>query len=240
MSRIVVITGTSTDVGKTVVTAALAATARSAGARVAVCKPAQTGVVSGEAGDLDAVVALTGPLATAECVRYPDPLAPDTAARRAGMAELRLDQVADAIDALAASSDLVLVEGAGGVLVRLAADLTLLDIAAHHDADVVVVVPAGLGALNHAELTVGAIRGAGLRPAGLVIGSWPADPDLAMTCNRTDLPRVTGVPIVGTVPAGAGAIAADQFVTSAPGWFDAEWISALTIPESPITQGVLR
>jgi dethiobiotin synthetase len=110
----------------------------------------------------------------------------------------------------------VLVEGAGGLLVRLdTSGGTLLDLAAELTTDldvrVLVVVRAGLGTLNHTELTVAALRARGLDPAGLVIGSWPVEPGLAEECNRDDLPRVTGVPLVGMLPAGAGSLAAAQF-----------------------------
>ena len=108
--------------------------------------------------------------------------------------------------------DTVVVEGAGGLLVRLDTDGgTLLDLAAwlvdrDVDVEVVVVCAAGLGTLNHTELTVGALQARGIPVRGLVIGSWPDSPGLAETCNREDLPRVTGVPLLGAVPAGAGAL----------------------------------
>ncbi|SIS20289.1 dethiobiotin synthase [Williamsia sterculiae] len=226
---VLVIAGTSTDVGKTVVTAAVAAAARAAGRRVAVCKPAQTGMSAGAPGDLAEVSRLVGDVTTAECVRYPDPLAPDTAARRAGMPALELRTVVDTVRALTETHDLTLVEGAGGVLVRLAADLTLLDVAAALGAPVLVVTPAGLGALNHAELTVHEIAARGLRTAGLVIGSWPDDPDLASTCNRDDLPRVTGVPIVGTIPAGSGRLSRAEFTARAHTWFDPGVVDAAVV-----------
>ncbi len=228
--RVLAVTGTSTDVGKTIVTAALVAAARAAGRSAAVCKPAQTGVGPGEPGDLAVVEALAGPVDTAECARYPEPLAPDTAARRAGMAAVDLATITPAVRGLSQRHDITFVEGAGGILVRLADDLTLLDVARATDAAVVVVVPAGLGALNHAELTVAAIRAAGVRPAGLIIGAWPAEPDLAMTCNRTDLPRVTGLPVVGVIPAGAGALAPDEFRRRAPSWIDPDWLRRESTP----------
>jgi len=215
------VTGTSTEVGKTVVTAALAAAALAAGRTVAVCKPAQTGVGSGEPGDLTEIERLTGVTRSVELARYPDPLAPDTAARRCGQPQLTLRETAAAIDSLA-DADLTLVEGAGGLLVRLG-DFTLLDLAQKLDAPVLVVAAAGLGTLNHSELTTRALSGAGVRCAGLVIGSWPAEPDLAAECNRTDLPRVTGVDVVGSVPAGAGGWDRDRFAAAAPGWFTPGW-----------------
>ncbi|MEE4023133.1 dethiobiotin synthase [Gordonia sp. PKS22-38] len=234
--RVIAVAGTSTDVGKTIVTAALVAATRAAGRSPAVCKPAQTGIGPGEPGDLAVIDDLAGPVATAECVRYPDPLAPETAARLAGLSALDLDTASEAIAGLAAAHDVTFVEGAGGVLVRLAGGLTLLDVAAVADAPIVVVVPAGLGALNHAELTTRAIRAHGLRPAGLIIGSWPTDPDLAMRCNRDDLPRLTGVPIVGTIPAGAGDLEPSEFRRRAPGWIDRTWLLRELAPTAPPTE----
>ncbi|WP_062988612.1 dethiobiotin synthase [Nocardia anaemiae] len=211
------VTGTSTEVGKTVVTAALAAAALAAGRSVAVCKPAQTGVAPGEPGDLAEIERLTGVTRTVEIARYPDPLAPDTAAHRCGQPLLTLTGTAAAIDSLA-DADLTLVEGAGGLLVRLG-EFTLLELAQKLDAPVLVVAAAGLGTLNHSELTTRALSSAGVRCAGLVIGSWPGSPGLAEECNRTDLPRVTGVELVGAVPAGAGAWERERFTAAAPGWF---------------------
>ncbi|WP_225729419.1 MULTISPECIES: dethiobiotin synthase [unclassified Nocardia] len=216
------VTGTSTEVGKTVVTAAVAAAARAAGRSVAVCKPAQTGVAPGEPGDLAEIERLTGIGGGLELARYPEPLAPDTAARRAGMRELTLAETASAI-AEFDTFDLTLVEGAGGLLVRLG-DFTLLDLARKLDAPVLLVVASGLGTLNHSELTTRALESAGVRCAGLVIGSWPAAPDLASECNRDDLPRVTGVPIVGSIPEGVGAWDRERFIAAAPGWIAPGWL----------------
>ncbi|MEU7633245.1 dethiobiotin synthase [Nocardia sp. NPDC049220] len=218
---VLLITGTSTDVGKTVVTAAIAAAARARGRSVAVCKPGQTGVAPGAPGDLAEIQRLSGVPRVLELARYPDPLAPDTAARRAGLPELTLAETVAAVDSLA-DADLVLVEGAGGLLVRLG-DFTLLDLARKLGSPVLLVAAAGLGTLNHSELTTRALNSAGVRCAGLVIGAWPAEPDLAAECNRTDLPRVTGVELVGAVPEGAGRWDRERFCAAAPSWFEPAW-----------------
>ncbi|MFT4201488.1 ATP-dependent dethiobiotin synthetase BioD, partial [Gordonia sp. (in: high G+C Gram-positive bacteria)] len=207
------------------------ARARSRGARrIAVVKPAQTGVDASTPADLAQVQRLSGPVTPVECARYPEPLAPDVAARRASLPQLRREDVRTAVAEVAATNDATLVEGAGGVLVRLAetggssGPLTILDVAADAGAPVVVVASPALGALNHAELTVAAIRARGLVPAGLIIGSWPADPDLAMRCNARDLPRVTDVPLIGTLPEGVGALPREEFLERAPHWFDPDWV----------------
>ncbi|MHA6630183.1 dethiobiotin synthase [Pseudonocardia sichuanensis] len=213
--RVLVVTGTGTGVGKTVVTAALAAVAAARGERVAVLKPAQTGVAPGEPGDLADVARLVPGTTGRELARYPDPLAPDTAARRVGAAPVTPAAAAQAAAALAAEHDLVLVEGAGGLLVRFDADGTLADVAGLLAAPVLVVAAAGLGTLNATELTVAALRSRGLGCAGVVIGAWPAEPDLAARCNLADLPATSGVPLLGALPDGAGALAPERFATVA-------------------------
>ncbi|MET7294654.1 dethiobiotin synthase [Streptomyces griseoloalbus] len=216
---VMVITGTGTEVGKTVVTAAVAAAALAAGRSVAVLKAAQTGLRPDELGDAEEVARLAGAVTTSELARYPDPLAPATASRRAGRAPVHPHEVAERAAKLATEHDLVLVEGAGGLLVRFdAAGGTLADAAELLSAPVLVVAQAGLGTLNATELTVRELRGRGLDPAGVVIGSWPAEPDLAARCNLLDLPDVTGAPLLGAVPAGAGSLGPADFRASAPHW----------------------
>jgi dethiobiotin synthetase len=211
---VLVVTGTGTGVGKTVVTSAIAALVIAAGRRVAVLKPAQTGVEAGQPGDVDEVRRLVGPSVTCrELARFPDPLAPATAARRAGTAPVTPLAVAAAARELTASHDLVLVEGAGGLLVRFDdAGGTIADAAVALGAPVLVVTSAGLGTLNHTVLTVEALRARGLCCVGVVIGAWPAEPDLAARCNLADLPSVTGLPLLGALPAGAGCLSRAEFL----------------------------
>ena len=223
MSRVVVVTGTDTGVGKTVVTAALAATYAGQGLSVCVVKPAQTGVAPGEPGDLEEVRRLAGPVTTVEPVRLPDPLAPDLAARVAGMTLPGLEEQRQVVEEAAAAHDLVVVEGAGGVTVRLGEGWTLLDLAGAVGLPlgVVVVARAGLGTLNHSMLTVQALRTAGLTVSGLVLGSWPSDPGLTERLNREELSGLTGTPLLGVVPEGVPALPPGEFRRQAAGWFSA-------------------
>lgn len=236
MTRVVVVTGTDTGVGKTIATAALAARAAAGGERVLVVKPVQTGIGGSDPDipDVDTVGALAG-VDAVQFVALDEPLAPDTAARRQGVPIPTVREHVSRIRELLPSYDLVLVEGAGGLLVRLDAEGgTLLDIArdltfalrrrgaddvVSSPVDVVVVTRAGLGTLNHTELTVTALRAVQVEPAGLVIGSWPSSPGLAETCNRDDLTRITGVPVLAVVPEGAGSLPGDDFRAAVPTWF---------------------
>lgn len=213
-----IVTGTGTGVGKTVVTAAVAALAAAAGEHVVVLKPAQTGIEPGAPGDLADVTRLTGlAVATRELARYPEPLAPATAARRSGLPPLRVADIAAAVTDIGGSgADLLLVEGAGGLLVRLNDDgETLADVAATTASPVLVVASAGLGVLNTAALTAEVLARRGLTHAGTVVGAYPEQPDLAERTNLVDLPTVTGAPLLGVLPAGLGGADPKRFLATA-------------------------
>lgn len=218
---IIVITGTGTGVGKTVVTAAIAALALARGERVAVVKPAQTGVggpgdASGDVPDADTVRRLSGVTDTHELASYPDPLSPEAAARTAGLPPLDMHAAAAYVGELATARDLVLVEGAGGLLVRYdAAGATIADLAVALDAPAVVVAAAGLGTLNHTALTCEALAARKVASAGVVVGSWPRRPGLAELTNLADLEVIAGEPLAGVLPEGAGALDQPAFLAAA-------------------------
>ena len=213
---LLVVTGTGTGVGKTVVTAAVAALAATRGSRVAVVKPAQTGVGPAEPGDLDVVRRLAGVTDLHEFARLRDPLSPAAAARRAGVPAPDLRDVAARVRALADERDLVVVEGAGGLLVRYDDEgATIADLAHDLGAAVLVVVDPSLGTLNHTALTLEALAHRGLSLAGVVVGAWPADPDLACRSNVRDLETLAARPLAGALRAGAGTLDAPEFLLAA-------------------------
>ena len=213
---VLVVSGTGTGVGKTVVTAAVAALAATRGAGVAVVKPAQTGAVADEQGDLDDVRRLAGVSDLHEHARFPDPLSPAAAARRSGLPALDLHDSAARIRGLSADRDLVVVEGAGGLLVRYDAEgLTIADLARELAAPVLVVADPALGTLNHTALTLEALAHRGIDLAGVVLGSWPAEPDLACRSNVRDLEMLAARPLAGAMRAGAGQLDAPEFLLAA-------------------------
>jgi dethiobiotin synthetase len=222
---IVLVTGTSTGVGKTISAAALAEGSRRSGRSVAVVKPVQTGVTGADPSDLATIEDLTG-IVGVELVRLDDPLAPDTAARLRGVRIPPVRELADRVAVVASDVQVTYVEGAGGVLVRLDTEgSTLLDLGRRlvrlgHDVKVVVVTALALGTLNHTELAVGAVRAAGFEPAGLVLGDVPVTPGLAEQVNVNELPRVTGLPVIGAIPHGAGGLSRSEFTAAVDGWFD--------------------
>lgn len=204
MSRLLVVTGTDTGVGKTVVSAAVVSAAVATGLRVAYVKPVQTGVAPGEPGDADDVRRLTGVAFVHELVRLRDPLAPRTAARIAGVRLPAVAELARRVHVLDAF-DLVVVEGAGGLLVQLDESAgTLVDLARDLDAPVLVVARAGLGTLSATALTCAQLRREAVRCAGVVVGAWPSRPNLAERCNLVDLPTYAGAPLLGVLPEDLG------------------------------------
>jgi dethiobiotin synthetase len=225
--RFVVVTGTGTGVGKTVTTAALVCAAEADGSQVSVVKPYQTGVSGDDPSDVATVMALSGCTDVHELVRLDDALAPESAARLRGVGIPSVEDLVVDVAERGAGRDLTLVEGAGGVAVRLdLAGGTIASLAAAlrargHRVDVVVVTTLGLGTLNHTELTVQALRSQELEPFGLALGCVPEELGLAERCNVEDLPRLTGVPVVARIPAGAGAMNAADFRAAAPTWI--EW-----------------
>ena len=214
---VLLVTGTGTGVGKTVVAAAVVALARDRGARPCYVKAAQTGV-PGDAADVDTFRRLAGDVDTVEGGRFADPLSPAAAARVARRPPIDLGAIADVVRRLADRYDLVVVEGAGGLLVRYDEDgTTLADLARDLDADVLVVAEAGLGTLNATALTLESMAHRGVRLAGLVIGAWPDSPGLAERSNIRDLEMLVAGRLAGALPARAGGptVGTADFTTTA-------------------------
>jgi dethiobiotin synthetase len=212
-------------VGKTITTAALACHARLAGLDVAVCKPVQTGAADGD-DDLGEVARLSGVTELVSGWRYPEPLAPVAAARRAGMALPTRAELGE----LATSADrpgrLVIVEGAGGLLVEIGEDgVTLRDLASDLGASVLVVAAPGLGTLNHTALTAEALAARGVPCAGVVVGAYPARPTVAEETNLGALARIA--PVRAVLPTGASALSPAGFAEMSAAGFDTSWVRGL-------------
>jgi dethiobiotin synthetase len=184
------VTATDTGVGKTFVTAALAASLRARGRDVAVFKPVQSGAAADDPSG-DAV------LLGADCVyAFSAPLAPLVAAR-AGGRTIELEPILARAGELAREHDLLLVEGAGGLLVPLADDLDLADLAAALGLPLVIVARAGLGTVNHTLLTIEAARTRGLDVAGVVLNGKG---DESTAENAALIEERSGVRVLAQVP----------------------------------------
>ncbi len=214
------ITGTGTDVGKTMATAALAGALTGLGVNVGICKPVATGCRPRGAGrpsmppgddDYDApdaeLAARAAGLSTdAAMLRYLSPLrfvAPTAAyvsARMEGRA-IHYQRIADAMEYWRSHCDFLLVEGAGGFLAPIDdSPFVIADLAVQLALPLLVVTGIRLGTLNDTLLTVEAIRRRGLKLAGLVLNCIPEHTDLTMGCNIQDLPRFSQTPVVAALP----------------------------------------
>ncbi|HEY1237222.1 MAG TPA: dethiobiotin synthase [Solirubrobacterales bacterium] len=204
--RGVFVTGTGTEIGKTVVAAAIARTARVAGARVAVFKPAVSGLDDYSlrpetweaAAELPDHVLLRLASGSAQGddeiapYRYAPPVSPHLAAELAGEP---IDPGLLRGAALAATEgcDLLVCEGVGGFLVPLTADYLVRDLARDLGMPVVIVASPGLGTINHTLLTIEAVRAAHLEVEEVVLNPWPDQPSAMEVSNLETIARLGGV-----------------------------------------------
>jgi dethiobiotin synthetase len=196
--RGVFVTGTDTGAGKSVVSAAIAASLLAAGLRVAAAKPVLTGVDE-PPGDWPADDALLASVTGQEPeevapVRFGPPVSPHLAAALAGC-ELSVAELAGRIWELGADADAVVVEGAGGLLVPLSARESMRDLARALGLGVVVAARPGLGTINHTLLTLEAARAADLDVRAVVLSPWPAAPSELERSNADTIALLGGVPV---------------------------------------------
>ena len=199
MTRGIFVTGTDTGVGKTRVAVALLRGLAADGVRAIGMKPVAAGTLSGEARNADVTALIDAAGVAAEIAdinpfSYPQPIAPHLAAARQGTG-IDVETIAVAYTRLAARSEAVVVEGAGGALTPLSERTDMLDIAARLGLPVLLVVGVRLGCLNHALLTAQAIRARGLELAGWVANRIdPAMPEVA--ANVATLARMLAAPLI--------------------------------------------
>lgn len=172
------ITATDTEVGKTVIAGAIAQILKEQGKQVGVMKPVASGcrkqregLVSDDAEFLAMCADSRQPLTTINPVRYEIPAAP-VVCEEYEQREFDWGAITASYESLRQSSDVVIVEGIGGVMVPLTAEMTVLDLARAFDMPVVVVARPGLGTLNHTLMTLACLRASGLAVAGVVINGY--------------------------------------------------------------------
>ncbi len=201
------VTGTDTGIGKTVVAGAIADWFRRQGKRVAVCKPVgsgcvrrREGLISEDAEFLAHCADSSHPLDMICPVRYAEPLAPAIAAERANE-PLDWWAIDRSIATMSGGSDVLIVEGVGGIMVPMDPKHTFLDVARWLKLPAVVVARPGLGTINHTLLTVNALREAGVTVAGVVINRYPAQAaDMAAETNPRAIEKWGKVPVLCVVP----------------------------------------
>jgi dethiobiotin synthetase len=202
------VTGTDTGVGKTLVGAALTLLLARSGLDVAVMKPVESGVPQpdglGEDGKLLRWASGSRqPVEEITPYRLVEPVAPSLAARRAGIDIDWSDLLGRALR-LHARHQFALLEGAGGLLTPLAEKRSVADLAAALGWPLLVVCRCDLGTINHTLLTLEVARQRGLRVAGWVINGLPAKPDLAQATAADMIRERTAAPCWGTLHQVAG------------------------------------
>lgn len=207
----VFVTGTNTEIGKTVIAAALARTLAGDGKRVAVFKPALTGMDEFPAYDESrtptsgvdlpdhALLRFAARSSQSDDeiapYRFDPPMSPHLAAGLAGV-EIDPERVMAAARAAAAGADFIVCEGAGGLLVPLSPTWTMRSCAVELGYPLVVVAPPGLGTINHTLLTVESARSVGLKIAAIVLNPWPEDPTAIEADNRETIAALSGVEVL--------------------------------------------
>ncbi|HEX4806015.1 MAG TPA: dethiobiotin synthase [Conexibacter sp.] len=194
------VTATDTGVGKTVLAASILAALRARGERVAAFKPVVTGCEEPVDPDWppdDALLAAAAGASPDEVTtaRFGPPVSPHLASALAGAAPLDPGALRRAFDARAARGETVVVEGVGGLLVPLAPDYLVRDLARELGLPLVVAAGPGLGTINHTLLTLAAARAAGLRVAGVVMTPWPERPSAMEEDNRATVARLGEVEV---------------------------------------------
>jgi len=201
-SKGIFVTGTDTGVGKTVVSAALAWALKQSGKRVAVMKPLQTGTDSAGLMDIEFVQRVLGtdyPLDEVCPYRFPHPLAPLVASSLIGE-KVDLERIRSAFHKLISNHDVVVVEGAGGLLVPITQDYLMSNLAFDLGMPILIATRPSLGTLNHTLLTVESAKARGLKVLGIVINQFPSNPGLAERTNPGLIVKMTGEPILGVLP----------------------------------------
>jgi dethiobiotin synthetase len=209
------VTGTGTGVGKTVVAAVIARALVTEGRRVSVFKPAVTGL--DEPGEADHALlrrAAGSNQSDGEIApyRYGPPASPHLAARLAGE-RIEREQLIAAAQAAAATADIVVCEGVGGLLVPLSPDYLVRDFAVDLELPLVIAASPGLGTINHTLLTIEAAREADLEIETVVLTPWPEQPGAIEESNRETITASSGVE-VETLP---------RLALSDPGNWSVDW-----------------
>jgi dethiobiotin synthetase len=208
----VFVTGTGTEVGKTVVAAAIARTLAEEGKRVTVFKPAVTGLddfsadgpQSGQIGRFEAhrpdhVVLREAARSTQSDeeiapYRYGPPMSPHLAAELSGE-EIEPERLLSVARTSAASADVLVCEGVGGLLVPLSPTYLVCDLAVDLALPLIIAASPGLGTINHTLLTIEAARTVGLAVAAVVLTPWPEEPGTIEKSNRETIAVLGGVEV---------------------------------------------
>lgn len=206
MGFAVFVTGTDTEIGKTVVAGGLALAFRERGVDVGVMKPAVTDCRTRRgkriSEDVDFLVKASGceddpGLVSPYMLR--DPLAPEVAAEREGV-RIDVRKIKGAFRKLAKKHEALIVEGAGGLYVPVKRNYLMIELIAELGVPILIVARPGLGTINHTLLSCEAARARGIGVAGIIINNYPAKASIAERTNPDVIRRYASAPLLGVVP----------------------------------------
>jgi dethiobiotin synthetase len=196
--KVIFITATDTAVGKTVAAFVVGVLLESRGFDVGVMKPVQC--AGGDAPFLKKVLDVQDELKVINPFYAPEPLSPHLAFRRS---KIKFDKrrVQDGLKKLRARHDIVLVEGAGGLMVPLTSGYYNADLIADLKARVIIVARLGLGTINHTLLTINEAKRRGLKIMGLVFCQTKhGRRGLPESTNPQEIEKLSGVKVLGIIP----------------------------------------
>lgn len=207
MHRGIFITGTDTGVGKTFVAVGILRALREKGLNVCPMKPVETGCrkIKGKlipqdtlrlirASDVKEPIDLINPYA------FKHPLAPSVAAELEG-AVIRKKKILSAYDYLLNKYELIVIEGAGGIMVPIYKRYSFLDLIKDLDVPIIIVSRPGLGTINHTLLTIETAKKRGIKILGVIINcATKTKTGIAEKTNPETIERFGGVPVLGIVP----------------------------------------
>lgn len=204
MSKGIFITATGTEVGKTVMTAGLALTLCDHGFKVGVMKPVQSGhpldFPESDGMRLKSLVKVDDPIDKIVTYSFPDPVAPQLAAE---IVQVEIDRfrIIQQLGQLKEKYDVILVEGAGGLMVPICEGYSVADLAKDIGWPLLIVAHPLLGTVNHTVLTTLVARQYGLQPVGVILnGLKEAEQEPSVAHNPRLIEQMAQIPVLGTVP----------------------------------------
>lgn len=211
MVKGIFVTGTDTDVGKTVIAAGLAGLFKEKGLKVVVMKPIQTGAIKREGElvpklvslDIEFAIKTSGVtedinLLNPYCLE--PPVAPLVASQLTGVL-IDIKKILAAYTELASRYDIIIVEGAGGILVPILNDYLMIDLIKDLGLPVLIVTKPSLGTINHTLLTIKQLQSENIRVLGVVINGYKEDEaGISERTNPQIIEDLSKVPILGIIP----------------------------------------
>lgn len=204
MTQSFFITGTGTGVGKTIVTAGIAGHFLSKGRNVSIMKPVQTGT-SKSVSDLETIKAIVPginplPKMLATPYSFSLPASPLLAARSEDR-EIEPDTILRAFKDASSRQDVdvLLVEGAGGLLVPLTEEFLMIDLISKMNIPTILVATPGLGTVNHTLLSIEAMKKRNLKIAGIIINKMPLQPGIVEKDNVRTIGQMSGIPVIAVI-----------------------------------------